>query len=284
VPGLDIRLALGRVRDDVVKSTSNKQEPFVYGSLGGDAISLAPAPSEPKNEASAAAKSDYALAERIGTQKAWETFLATHKDGLHAELARAQLAKLLQTGSKAAASTESSKPQTAALAPAEAVAPPKQAAPRLEEPRVAKAGDESEACSRDKQKLDLLRANTSQGWAREDLKRLERTTTCDRVRAEAGSLLLGTADIPPRTAPSPQQQQQPGNALSPVLSAIAELRRVGCVAGQADPALNETVTNAVRSYLAEKGRSDDDIKVVERLLADLKAENKRLCAAAAQAQ
>ncbi len=30
-PGLDIRLSLGRVRDDVMKETSNKQEPFVYG-------------------------------------------------------------------------------------------------------------------------------------------------------------------------------------------------------------------------------------------------------------
>ena len=34
-PGLDLRLALGRVRDEVLKSTGNRQEPFVYGSLGG---------------------------------------------------------------------------------------------------------------------------------------------------------------------------------------------------------------------------------------------------------
>jgi hypothetical protein len=38
LPGLDIRLAFGRVRDEVLKSTANKQEPFVYGSLGGEAI------------------------------------------------------------------------------------------------------------------------------------------------------------------------------------------------------------------------------------------------------
>jgi uncharacterized caspase-like protein len=42
-PGLDLRLALGRVRDEVLKSTANKQEPFVYGSLGGAEISLAAA-------------------------------------------------------------------------------------------------------------------------------------------------------------------------------------------------------------------------------------------------
>lgn len=344
-PGLDIRLALGRVRDDVLKSTSNKQEPFVYGSLGGESISLAPAPAEPKPEALAAVKSDYALAERIGTQKAWEAFLANHKQGLYAELARAQLAKLQRDG-KAAASTVTSNAQTPALVPAEAVAPPKpsmttnkeradwdrikdagdraqvrdfitrypssplaetarnrlqgldraarereekaraeqQAAPRPEEPRVAKAGDNGEACSRDQQKLDLLRAYTSQGWAREDLKRLKRTTPCERVRAEAGALLPGTPDVPQLTAPPQQEQQPPGNALNPALSAIAELRRLGCVAGQADPAQNELVRNAIKSYLAEKGRSDGDVKVVESLLADLKAENKRLCATAAQAQ
>lgn len=39
-PGLDLRLALGRVRDEVLKNTGNKQEPFVYGSLGGTEIAL----------------------------------------------------------------------------------------------------------------------------------------------------------------------------------------------------------------------------------------------------
>src|SRR5712671_2338875 len=34
VPGLDVRLAFGRVRDEVLKITGNRQEPFVYGSLG----------------------------------------------------------------------------------------------------------------------------------------------------------------------------------------------------------------------------------------------------------
>src|SRR5215470_10035313 len=126
VPGLDVRLALGRVRDDVLQSTGNKQEPFVYGSLGGDAVSLAPLTAAPKLEAAApSVKEDYTLAERIGTKQAWEAFLASHKDGLYAELARAQLAKLAPVESMPAAASESSKPQAAAsptLAPA---APPR---------------------------------------------------------------------------------------------------------------------------------------------------------------
>ena len=39
-PGLDIRIALGRVRDDVVAMTGGRQEPFIYGSLGGSTIAL----------------------------------------------------------------------------------------------------------------------------------------------------------------------------------------------------------------------------------------------------
>ena len=40
-PGLDLRKAFGYVRDDVLKATSNKQEPFVYGSLGGTTVKSA---------------------------------------------------------------------------------------------------------------------------------------------------------------------------------------------------------------------------------------------------
>jgi hypothetical protein len=41
-PGLDLRIALGRVRDEVMLKTERKQEPFYYGSLGGSVIALVP--------------------------------------------------------------------------------------------------------------------------------------------------------------------------------------------------------------------------------------------------
>ena len=41
-PNLDIRLALGRVRDDVFRATRGLQEPFIYGSLGGEVFALSP--------------------------------------------------------------------------------------------------------------------------------------------------------------------------------------------------------------------------------------------------
>jgi hypothetical protein len=43
-PGLDVRLALGEVRDAVMATTSPQQEPFVYGSLGGRTISIVDSP------------------------------------------------------------------------------------------------------------------------------------------------------------------------------------------------------------------------------------------------
>src|ERR1700687_2436335 len=46
-PGLDLRKAFGFVRDDVLKVTSNTQEPFIYGSLGGNDVALVPAVATP---------------------------------------------------------------------------------------------------------------------------------------------------------------------------------------------------------------------------------------------
>jgi hypothetical protein len=130
VPGLDVRLALGRVRDEVFRVTSQRQRPFVYGSLGGDTVALIP---EPKAAVSGPApavnpvadpRSDYELAERVGTSQAWDSFLAVHNSGFHAELARAARAKL--------AGTEPARPTPPGnvASPAE-TAPPGQADTRI---------------------------------------------------------------------------------------------------------------------------------------------------------
>jgi formylglycine-generating enzyme required for sulfatase activity len=93
-PGLDIRLALGRVRDEVLRNTSSDQEPFVYGSLGGGSVSLVPPVVVAKSATSAEMRADYELVERINTRKAWELFISQYKSGMYVDLARERLRML----------------------------------------------------------------------------------------------------------------------------------------------------------------------------------------------
>jgi uncharacterized caspase-like protein len=92
-PGLDLRLAFGRVRDDVLKSTGRRQEPFVYGSLGGQTVALVPQVVPPVDP-NAEARRDYELAAQIGTREAWNSFLSARGSGAYANLAHAALDKL----------------------------------------------------------------------------------------------------------------------------------------------------------------------------------------------
>jgi hypothetical protein len=111
-PGLDVRKAFGFVRDDVLKATSNKQEPFIYGSLGGNDVALvpvappvaAPPRATPAADPNAAIRRDYELAERVGTMEAWDFFISTYPDGFYAKLAQAQRNKLAAEEARAIAS------------------------------------------------------------------------------------------------------------------------------------------------------------------------------------
>lgn len=64
-PGLDIRLALGGVRDAVLTATGNAQEPVIYGALGGQVVSLV-APAEGAAQPSLASREQEA-------RTAWES-------------------------------------------------------------------------------------------------------------------------------------------------------------------------------------------------------------------
>jgi uncharacterized caspase-like protein len=93
-PGVDVRVAFGRVRDEVLKRTSNRQEPFVYGSLGGDNLALVPQPAKPP-ETEADARIDYEYAAQIGTREVWDSFIEKHPAGFYSNLARAQVKRLV---------------------------------------------------------------------------------------------------------------------------------------------------------------------------------------------
>ena len=113
-PGLDVRRAFGFVRDDVLKTTGNKQEPFVYGSLGGEDVPLVPAPARPAPAAAAAApvpalsaqaeaRRDYELALQVGNKSALNAFLTQYPDGFYASLAKLQLDKIAAEEARVAA-------------------------------------------------------------------------------------------------------------------------------------------------------------------------------------
>ena len=119
-PGLDIRIALGKVRDDVLASTGRRQEPFVYGSLGGESISLTPATAAATaSDPLAATAADYALTERVGSAEAWGAFIAAHREGgFYVELARAQLNRTTPPAPAAPPEPAPSPTRLVALSPA----------------------------------------------------------------------------------------------------------------------------------------------------------------------
>jgi hypothetical protein len=101
-----LRKAFGFARDDVLKATNNKQEPFIYGSLGGDDVALVP-PVTPlpasAADPNASSRRDYEFAERVGTREAWDFYLSTYPDGFYAKLAQAQRNKLAAEEARVAA-------------------------------------------------------------------------------------------------------------------------------------------------------------------------------------
>jgi hypothetical protein len=99
-PGLDIRLALGRVRDDVIETTKHSQEPFVYGSLGGSVITLSIKLAVEIKQDGDDARKDFDIARQLATVDAWDAFLARHTQGYVAEMARKERERLaaLQSG------------------------------------------------------------------------------------------------------------------------------------------------------------------------------------------
>ena len=96
-PGLDLRKAFGFARDDVLKATNNRQEPFIYGSLGGDDVALVPASTTlpvVSADPNASIRRDYEFAERIGTKPVWDSFISNYPSGFYSDLARAQRGRL----------------------------------------------------------------------------------------------------------------------------------------------------------------------------------------------
>src|SRR5215471_13438023 len=171
VSGLDIRLAFGRVRDEVLKKTGYMQEPFVYGSLGGGNIALAPAPNRPVVATdSEGEKSDYALVERIGTKGAWQVFLNQHPTGFYADLARQQIAIAVDALDRAAAKAQADS----------------EAAQRAEADRQAEAKRRADETARQKAEQQAALAAAQRAARAAEQARLDAERQAARTREEEG--------------------------------------------------------------------------------------------------
>jgi uncharacterized caspase-like protein len=223
-PGLDVRRAFGFVRDDVLKDTANRQEPFVYGSLGGDDVPLVPAPAAAPPAAAPSAQSearrDYELALQVGNKDALNAFVAQYPDGFYANLARIQLAKIAAEEARIAATEKArlAEQQRARLAAEGA-----QTAQQLQAAEAdAKAAEQARVAAEKATQVAL-----------------EKAADAERKRATAET---SAAVVVPGTAEKRQETKTNVAALTPgpppqadlAKSVQIELRRVGCLTGAAD--------------------------------------------------
>jgi hypothetical protein len=242
-PGLDVRRAFGFVRDDVLKTTGNRQEPFVYGSLGGDDVPLVPAkavvsasaPAAPAPNPQAEVRRDYELALQIGNKDALNAFLAQYPDGFYASLARLQLDKFAAEEVRVAA-TE--KARQAEQERARLVAEGAQKSQQAKADADAKAAEQAR-----------ISAEKAKQVAQEQAAEAERKRTsteppaADKAQGEKGMSLASLSTGPP----------QP----EIVKSVQSELRRVGCLAAQADGEWNTASQRSMALFNRHAGTKFD---------------------------
>ena len=197
-PGVDIRIALGRVRDDVLAMTGGRQEPFIYGSLGGATITIVPLPAlsaakkieplpaslpppvanakamlpaSPKRSPQPAEAVDPSLAcsrdeqrlARLRADPAPDQIVRFEKELTCARL-RSQVLRLLESVS---------------VEPAVVAATGNATRQQVE----AEPGP-AEACARDAERLQRLRAEPNP----EEIRKLERELSCEQIRPQVQRL------------------------------------------------------------------------------------------------
>ena len=287
-PGLDVRRAFGFVRDDVLKTTSNRQEPFVYGSLGGEDLPLvpaaAPAVSAPNSQAEI--RRDYELALQVGNRDALNVFLAQYPDGFYANLAKIQLAKIAAEDVRVAAT------EKARLAEQERA---RLAAEGTQTPQQLKAADaDAKAAEQARISAEKAKQVALDQAAEAERKRVaaetagaaavsgNRTATTEHILAANGA--AGNA-----TAPEKVQNDVPANppqtnvaALTPGPAPQAdvnksvqlELRRVGCLTGAADGEWNAASQRSLSLFNRSAG-TKLDVKTAS--LDAIKQKSSRIC-------
>ena len=264
-PGLDVRRAFGFVRDDVLKSTGNKQEPFVYGSLGGDDEPLVPVKATPVTAAAPTAnpqadmRRDYELALQVGNKPAWEAFLAQHPDGFYASLAKLQLDKL-QAEQVHAAAIEKAKQAEAERDRLAAVGAQKDAQAKAE--ANAKAAEQAQLAAQ------KAKEQAQQQAAAAEQQRVNLAAAAPSAAPASAASPAGTnvASLTPATQPADLSR-----------SVQTELGRVGCFSGSADGNWNTSSQRSLSQFNRYAG-TKLDVKVASSDALDaVKSKPSRVC-------
>jgi uncharacterized caspase-like protein len=293
-PGLDLRKAFGFVRDDVLKTTGYKQEPYVYGSLGGDDVSLVPAKPAaapgPQANPQDSIRRDYELALQAGNRDAWEAFLQAYPDGFYAGLARAQLKNVAAEEARAAAATKArqAEDEKARLAAERANKAEQEkaaaAAKAAENARIAaektKQIEEAKAAAAEQRRKDAESAATKALADKQAAeKALADKIASDRAAAEKQMTEKPQmADGQQQVAAVAPTSSQP--SLSPAETAKlvqSELRRVGCLATSADGDWNASSQRSLTLFNKYAGTKFDAKLASFDALDAIKAKTGRVC-------
>ena len=266
-PGLDVRRAFGFVRDEVLKTTGNKQEPFVYGSLGGEDVPLVPAPRQavapatPAPSAQAEARRDYELALQIGNKSALNAFLAQYPDGFYASLAKLQLDKVAAEEARVAAT------EKARLAEQERA---RLAAEGAQKSKQAKADAEANAAEQARIAAEKAKQVAQDQAAAAEQKRVaDEKIAADKAPAPAPADKDKAVNVAALASGPPQPEV--------TKSVQAELRRVGCLTGNTDGNWNNASQRSLTQFNRYAGTKLDTKVASVDTLDTIKLKSSRVC-------
>jgi hypothetical protein len=250
-PGLDLRKAFGFVRDDVLKNTGYKQEPYVYGSLGGDDVPLVPAKpvvAGPQANPDSEIRRDYELALQLGTRDVWTAFLNRYPSGFYTDLAKAQLNRIAAEEARAAAAE---KARQAEDEKARLVGERARKAEQEKAAAAAKAAEDARVAAEKAKQVEEAKAAAAE-QRRKDAEAAAAKALADKLAAEKALAERLASDKAAAELKHAAEKQASPNAeqkvaavapssTPPAMSAQettklvqSELRRVGCLTASAD--------------------------------------------------
>lgn len=293
MPGLDLRKAFGFVRDDVLKTTGYKQEPYVYGSLGGDDVPLVaakPVVAGPQANPQDAVRRDYELALQAGDRDAWEAFLQAYPEGFYANLARVQLKKI---GAEDARAIAAEKARQAEDEKARLVAERAKKAEQEKAAAAAKAAENARVAAEKAKQIEEAKAAAAE-QRRKEAEAAVAKAVADKQAAEKALADKIANDKAAAEKQAAEKQQvadsaqkvaalapnSSGPSLSPAETAKlvqSELRRVGCLATAADGDWNASSQRSLTLFNKYSGTKFDAKQASLDALDAIKAKPGRVC-------